>query len=94
MNNCSRQAATVVENQLGQATLPSQAALPGQADLLPGQDALPAYMLGDFDLETTSGLNDFMYAVGVGWFTRRVGKSPCRTSPPLVRVSCQYEFMC
>ena len=57
----------------GQAALPGQDVVHTGQAALPGQAALRGYMLGDFVLETTSGLNDFMYAVGVGWFTRRVG---------------------
>jgi hypothetical protein len=33
---------------------------------------LPAHMLGTYQLTTSEGFNDFMYEVGVNWFTRQV----------------------
>merc|ERR1711902_481410 len=33
---------------------------------------LPNYMLGDFQLETSEGFEDFMYEIGVNWFTRKI----------------------
>ena len=29
-------------------------------------------MLGDFQLETSEGFDDYMYGIGVNWFTRKV----------------------
>jgi len=34
--------------------------------------ALPPYMLGKYQLETSQGFDDFMYEVGVNWFTRKI----------------------
>ena len=36
------------------------------------QSQLPAFMLGEFQLDTSEGFSDFMYQVGVNWFTRTV----------------------
>merc|ERR1712062_126215 len=36
------------------------------------QAPLPNYMLGDFQLETSEGFEDYMYEIGVNWFTRKV----------------------
>ena len=36
------------------------------------QGPLPNYMLGEFQLETSQGFEDFMYELGVNWFTRKV----------------------
>ena len=36
------------------------------------QAPLPNYMLGEFQLETSQGFEDFMYEIGVNWFTRKV----------------------
>merc|ERR1712173_189433 len=36
---------------------------------------LPEYMIGEFELETSDGFNDYMYAVGVSWFTRKIACS-------------------
>ena len=33
---------------------------------------LQPYMLGEFQLETSEGFEDFMYQLGVNWFTRKV----------------------
>ena len=33
---------------------------------------LPEYMMGNFVLETSEGFNDYMYEIGVDWFTRKV----------------------
>ena len=38
---------------------------------------LPEHMLGQYQLETSEGFNDFMHEVGVSWFTRKV--SFCQT---------------
>merc|ERR1712212_95164 len=32
---------------------------------------LPPYMLGKFELETSKGFDDYMYKLGVDWFTRK-----------------------
>merc|ERR1711899_141835 len=37
-----------------------------------GQAPLPNYMLGDFQLETSEGFSDYMYEIGVNWFTRQI----------------------
>merc|ERR1712045_941577 len=37
-----------------------------------GQSPLPEYMLGDFQLETSEGFEDYMYEIGVNWFTRKI----------------------
>ena len=37
-------------------------------------DQLPAKMLGTYQLETSKGFTDFMSEIGVGWFTRQVGR--------------------
>ena len=34
---------------------------------------LPEYMVGEYVLETSEGFNNYMYEVGVNWFTRKVG---------------------
>merc|ERR1711933_184873 len=36
------------------------------------QAPLPNYMLGDFQLETSEGFSDYMYEIGVNWFTRTI----------------------
>merc|ERR1711997_66061 len=36
------------------------------------QAPLPNYMLGDFQLETSEGFEDYMYEIGVNWFTRKI----------------------
>merc|ERR1712173_53071 len=36
---------------------------------------LPQYMIGEFELETSEGFNNYMYAVGVDWFTRKIACS-------------------
>ena len=36
------------------------------------QNQLPAYMLGEFQLDTSKGFTAFMTQVGVNWFTRAV----------------------
>merc|ERR1739844_366889 len=36
------------------------------------QAPLPNYMLGDFQLETSEGFEDYMYEIGVNWFTRTI----------------------
>ena len=43
--------------------------------LLPGLATaqLQANMLGQYQLQTSEGFNDFMYEIGVNWFTRQVG---------------------
>ena len=33
---------------------------------------LPEHMLGQYQLETSEGFSDFMYEIGVSWFTRTV----------------------
>merc|ERR1719422_1057251 len=37
-----------------------------------GQSPLPQYMLGEFQLETSEGFSDYMYEIGVNWFTRQI----------------------
>merc|ERR1712123_487404 len=37
-----------------------------------GKGPLPNYMLGKFQLETSEGMSDFMYKMGVGWFQRSI----------------------
>ena len=34
---------------------------------------LPEYMIGDYVLETSNGFDDYMWELGVNWFTRKVG---------------------
>jgi len=36
---------------------------------------LPDYMLGQYQLETSEGFSDFMYEIGVSWFTRTIACS-------------------
>merc|ERR1712241_914156 len=36
------------------------------------QAPLPNYMLGDFQLETSEGFENYMYEIGVNWFTRKI----------------------
>ena len=36
---------------------------------------LPDNMLGTFQLETSEGFTNYMYEVGVDWFTRKVEKT-------------------
>ena len=38
---------------------------------------LPSYMEGNFILETSDGFNDYMYEIGVSYFTRKVTRSTC-----------------
>lgn len=33
---------------------------------------LPDYMLGEFKMESSEGFSDFMYELGVDWFTRSI----------------------
>merc|ERR1711884_316228 len=33
---------------------------------------LPEHMVGQYQLETSEGFNDFMHEVGVSWFTRKI----------------------
>ena len=33
---------------------------------------LPEYMLGEYVLETSEGFDDYMWQLGVNWFTRKV----------------------
>eukprot|EP00090_Calanus_glacialis_P019662 TRINITY_DN3016_c0_g1_i1.p1 TRINITY_DN3016_c0_g1~~TRINITY_DN3016_c0_g1_i1.p1 ORF type:complete len:163 (-),score=42.47 TRINITY_DN3016_c0_g1_i1:151-639(-) len=33
---------------------------------------LPNYMLGEYVLETSDGFNDYMWQLGVNWFTRKI----------------------
>merc|ERR1711971_1358242 len=33
---------------------------------------LPQHMLGQYQLETSEGFSDFMYEIGVSWFTRTI----------------------
>merc|ERR1711936_1026947 len=40
------------------------------------QAPLPNYMLGDFQLETSEGFEDYMYEIGVNWFTRKIACTP------------------
>ena len=37
-----------------------------------GAGRIPDYMLGSFILDTSEGFNDYMYEIGVDWFTRKV----------------------
>ena len=32
---------------------------------------LPEFMLGEFKMETSEGFEDFLYEIGVNWFTRK-----------------------
>merc|ERR1712024_105114 len=36
---------------------------------------LPNYMLGDFQLETSKGFDNYMYEIGVNWFTRKIART-------------------
>jgi len=36
---------------------------------------LPEHMLGQYQLETSEGFSDFMYEIGVSWFTRTIACS-------------------
>merc|ERR1711863_52244 len=36
---------------------------------------LPDHMLGQYQLETSEGFSDFMYEIGVSWFTRTIACS-------------------
>merc|ERR1711870_63778 len=36
---------------------------------------LPEYMIGEFELDTSEGFDDYMSAVGVDWFTRKIACS-------------------
>ena len=38
-------------------------------------EPLPSYMEGNFILETSDGFNDYMYEIGVSYFTRKVTRS-------------------
>ena len=33
---------------------------------------LPNYMIGEYVLETSEGFDNYMYEIGVSWFTRKV----------------------
>ena len=35
------------------------------------QQTLPDFMLGEFKMETSEGFEDFLYEIGVNWFTRK-----------------------
>jgi len=37
-----------------------------------GATTLPEYMLGEYVLETSNGFNDYMWQLGVNWFTRQI----------------------
>merc|ERR1712038_2058830 len=37
--------------------------------------ALPAFMIGDFQMETSEGFNDFMYEMGVNFVTRNIANN-------------------
>ena len=37
--------------------------------------ALPDYMIGDFQMETSEGFNDFMYEMGVNFVTRNIANN-------------------
>eukprot|EP00092_Neocalanus_flemingeri_P034971 GFUD01038054.1.p1 GENE.GFUD01038054.1~~GFUD01038054.1.p1 ORF type:complete len:157 (+),score=53.71 GFUD01038054.1:324-794(+) len=37
--------------------------------------ALPDFMIGDFQMETSEGFDEFMYEMGVNIFTRKIGNS-------------------
>merc|ERR1711884_524784 len=37
--------------------------------------ALPACMIGDFQMETSEGFNDFMYELGVNFVTRNIANN-------------------
>ena len=37
--------------------------------------ALPAFMIGDFQMETSEGFNDFMYELGVNFVTRNIANN-------------------
>ena len=41
----------------------------------PGLRPLPDNMLGTFQLETSEGFTNYMYEVGVDWFTRKIAYS-------------------
>merc|ERR1712154_595661 len=38
-------------------------------------EQLPEHMLGTYQLETSEGFSDFMYEIGVSWFTRTIACS-------------------
>jgi hypothetical protein len=38
-------------------------------------DNLPKYMLGDYKMQTSKGFNDYMYELGVNWFTRTIANN-------------------
>ena len=37
--------------------------------------AIPDFMIGDFQMETSEGFDDYMYELGVNIFTRKIGNS-------------------
>ena len=37
--------------------------------------ALPAFMIGDFQMETSEGFNDFMYELSVNILTRNIANN-------------------
>ena len=37
--------------------------------------ALPEFMVGDFQMETSEGFNDFMYEMGVNFVTRNIANN-------------------
>ena len=37
--------------------------------------ALPEFMIGDFQMETSEGFNDFMYEMGVNFVTRNIANN-------------------
>merc|ERR1712117_704733 len=38
-------------------------------------DTIPDIMVGDFQMETSEGFDEFMYEMGVNIFTRKIGNS-------------------
>ena len=36
---------------------------------------LPEFMIGDFQMETSEGFNDFMYEMGVNFVTRNIANN-------------------
>ena len=43
---------------------------------------LPQTMIGKFNLESSTGFDDYMYKLGVGWFKRKVRKLFCYSFLP------------
>ena len=37
-----------------------------------GQETLPDFMLGEFQLETSEGFEDYLYEIGINWFNRKI----------------------